>query len=161
MMSAKLIYYPDTSYIYGRFKKKAKELKNRANKRKKQKTIKVDDKSEGADFKFILSQVTEMEIKKSLMNEEGLTFAQANKCFNDVLKEMPNYGKTVETIELTPDVCNTYCKSHIDLGDIFHILIAARLKLYIVTKEKKKLKEWKKVYPNVLSEEEFQKKIKT
>jgi len=162
MPEKKPIYYPDTSYIIGRFKKKARELKDKRHKKKRKTSIKVNGASKDLAFNFLISQITEMEIKKTLMNEEGLTFSQANKCFNEVLGEMPGYVKIVEKdLVVTSAVCNKVCEKRIDLGDILHILVAAKLKLYIVTKEKKKLKKWKEVYDNVLSDEEFQKKIKT
>ena len=159
-MPEALFYYPDPSYIIGRFKKRARELKDKKKRHDRKTSIKLDEYSASKRFKFVISHISEMEIKKALMNEEGLTFEQANIVFNEVASSIPNYVKIVEVVEVTPDVCNIVCRSRLVLGDVLHILIAARLKIFVITKESN-LEKWKGVYSFVLSSNQFQEKIKT
>ena len=106
-MIQEFLYYPDPSYIIGRFKIKARELKDKRKRHDRKTEIKVDNGTSFASFKFVISHISEMEIKKALMNEEGLTFEQANNVFNEVVLLTPNYVKVVELVEVTPDVCNS------------------------------------------------------
>lgn len=159
-MSKEFLYYPDPSYIIGRFKRKARELKDKRKIRKRKTEIKVDNGNAQISFKFVISHISEMEIKKTLMNEEGLTFEQANNVFNEVVSQTPNYFKVVEVVEVTPDVCNNVCRNRLDLGDVLHLLIATRLKTPVITKESN-LEKWKNVYSLVLSAKQFQEKLKT
>ena len=106
-MIQEFLYYPDPSYIIGRFKKRARELKDKRKRRDRKTEIKVDNGTVLARFKFVISHISEMEIKRTLMNEEGLTFEQANNVFNEVVLLTPNYVKVVELVEVTPDVCNS------------------------------------------------------
>ncbi|MBI2597785.1 MAG: hypothetical protein HYW50_01160 [Candidatus Diapherotrites archaeon] len=154
------IYYPDPSYIIGRFKKKAREFKDISKAHERKTQIKVSIETKKQSFKFVISQISEMEIKKALMNEEGLTFEQANKIFYEVIQETPNYVPVVENIVVSPKVCNTVCSKKLDLADVLHILIADRLKLLLITKEKK-IDRWKSIYPHTLSEKQFQEMVKT
>ena len=159
-MIQEFLYYPDPSYIIGRFKKRARELKDKRKKRGRKTEIKVDDGAHHARFKFVISHISEMEIKKTLMNEEGLTFEQANNVFNEVVSQTSNYFKVVEVVEVTPDVCNSVCMNRLDLGDVLHLLIATRLKTFVITKESN-LEKWKNIYSLVLSAKQFQEMIKT
>lgn len=159
-MPKESFYYPDPSYIIGRFKRRARELKDKRKLYKRKTEIKVDDGTGLVKFKFLISHISEMEIKKTLMDEEGLTFEQANNVFNEVVSQTPNYVKVVEVIEVTPDVCNSVCRNRIDLGDVLHLLIATRLKTFVITKESN-LEKWRNVYSLVLSAKQFQEKLKT
>jgi hypothetical protein len=161
----KPVYYPDTSYIYGRFKKQARKFKNSKRKNWKPKLKIFKDSKKGLyekNVQFILSELTEFEIKKTLMSEEGLSFENANKIYQNVLTNEPNYLQMIcfKNIKINSCFLNNTLEKKLDLKDSLHMLIASKLKLVIITKETKKINLWKKNYTKVMSPEEFQNHLK-
>lgn len=158
-------FYPDTSYIYGGFKSKALALKIRIKPKKK---FKVHIKEGSQVFidkgiKFVISELTAYEIKHTLMNEDGLTFSQANKVFQDRLKECPIYIELqcCKEIQISNNFLNWTLEKRLDLQDALHILTASRLSLYAITKEKYgKFEKWVNAYKDgVLSHQQFQETV--
>jgi len=97
------------------------------------------------------------------MNEEGLTFKQANKIFQDRIEECPIYAKMrcFKELKISNDFINWALQNRLDLADSLHILIASNFSLYIITKEKKgKFEKWSKSYDGVLNTKQFQEIIK-
>ena len=93
------------------------------------------------------------------MAEEGLTFSQANKIFQGRVRNCPIYNKVacLKGVRITNNVINWALEHKLDLSDALHILIATRLSLYIITKEKKgRLERWARAYDSVLSPKKFQ-----
>jgi|GEM_PF-4743960 len=160
-MDAERWFYPDTSYIYGGFKKDALDFKL---KRKPRKKFKGKIKDHAQEFmekgiRFVVSELTEYEIKHSLMVEEGLTFFQANKIFQDRMSRIHIYTKIrgFKEIKISNDVLNWALEHKLELLDAFHILIATKLSLFIITKESgNRFERWSKAYDSVLSTRQFQ-----
>lgn len=158
-------FYPDTSYIYGGFKSKAIDFKIRAKPQKKY-AASVKDETNiliQKGVKFVISELTEYEIKRALMNEEGLNFVQSNKIFQDRIKECPIYAKLqcFTEIKISNDFLNWALENRLSLADALHIMVASRLSLFVITKEKKgKFERWSKAYDSVLSSIRFQEMIK-
>ncbi|MBI2530437.1 MAG: hypothetical protein HYW05_04825 [Candidatus Diapherotrites archaeon] len=151
-------FYPDTNYIYGGFKKLAIELKKKDRKRFKTEIKDFEQRQKLIDkgIKFIISELTEFEIKNSLMNEEGLTFSQANHIFQRRIVECPIYTKiAIKSVNLDYTFINWALQHKFGLNDAFHILIATKLKLIVITKERN-IEKWQKAYHNVWSAEQFQ-----
>lgn len=163
-MPKERMFYPDTNYIYHGFEKKAEELRKKLKPAKKIKPRRREriDKLTNKGVKFIISELTEFEIVRNLMKEQGLTYERANEIFEDRLKECPSYHKqAIKSIEITYDAITKALKNGLELIDLLHILTAARLDLWIITKEEKYLENWKKVYDGVFTPEQFQKYLET
>lgn len=158
-------FYPDTNYIYGGFKKDAQELKTKLKPKKKFKAHIREEMQILVEkgVRFVISELTEFEIKHALMADEGLLFRQANRIFQDRVKDCPIYNKMtcLKEVRITNNVINWALEHKLDLSDALHILIATRLSLFIITKEKKgRFERWAEAYDSVLSPKEFQELVR-
>lgn len=111
---------------------------------------------------FWISELTEFEIKNSLMAEEKLTFEQANSIFQGWLSNCPIYAQATvfKDFRISYDFLNWANRHHFKLNDAMHIMSATKLGLYLITKERN-LEKWKRAYTFVMSPEDFQRYLRT
>ncbi len=112
---------------------------------------------------FVISPLTEFEIRKRLTKKFNKTFEEGN----DILSSFKqNFGKNlitvvVKDIRITHDLINWILKHDLSFNDGLHIITAQKLKIPLITSEKdKNLERWKKAYDGVYSMEEFWKNLK-
>lgn len=114
------------------------------------------------DIVFIISSLTEFEIKKRLIRKYNKTFEESNKILEEFKSKFPKLITVdIKDIKITFNLLNWILKQDLGFRDGIHIIVAQRLDIPLITSERdKNLNKWKKAYEGVYSIENFWKVIK-
>jgi predicted nucleic acid-binding protein len=136
--------YLDTNIIYGYFRKRVEETINR---RKFKKPF-ILEKISKADYEFITSFFTMVEVSRNLRRDFNLD----SRSIVDLLRLFTReYSvKVVQKVSITGELLLWHLKE-IDLADAIQLNIAKNSKSIFLTNDKRLIKDARKFYPWVVS----------